>query len=52
MSGISMAYSFNDAKAKDQRHTQYFETGGHRAIYQDGWVAHPSMAYRGSSVAL
>lgn len=39
MSGISMAYSFNDAKAKDQRHTQYFETGGHRAIYQDGWVA-------------
>lgn len=39
MAGISMAYTFNNAKADGQRHTQYFETGGHRAIYHDGWVA-------------
>ena len=33
------ATPFDDAKAKGQRTTQYFETGGHRAIYHDGWVA-------------
>lgn len=25
--------------AEGRRKTQYFETGGHRAIYHDGWVA-------------
>lgn len=39
MAGISMEYSFNDAKAEGQRHTQFFEVEGHRAIYHDGWVA-------------
>ncbi|MDQ6438164.1 arylsulfatase [Mesorhizobium sp. LHD-90] len=39
MAGLSMEYSFDDAKAAGTRHTQYFETGGHRAIYNDGWVA-------------
>lgn len=39
MSGTSMAYSFNDADAQGMRETQYFETGGHRAIYHNGWVA-------------
>ena len=34
-----MSYTFDDAQAKGQRTTQYFETGGHRAIYHDGWVA-------------
>jgi arylsulfatase len=34
-----MSYSFANAKAPGTRTTQYFETGGHRAIYQDGWVA-------------
>lgn len=34
-----MSYTFDEAKAKGQRTTQYFETGGHRAIYHDGWVA-------------
>ncbi|NJD32806.1 MAG: arylsulfatase [Gammaproteobacteria bacterium] len=37
--GVSMAYSFADAKAPSTRHTQYFEMFGLRAIYHDGWVA-------------
>lgn len=39
MAGVSMEYSFDNASAPGTRHTQYFETGGHRAIYHDGWVA-------------
>jgi arylsulfatase A-like enzyme len=39
MDGVSMAYSFGDAKAKGRRTTQYFEMFGNRAIYHDGWVA-------------
>lgn len=39
MDGVSMAYSFNDAKAKERHTTQYFEMFGNRAIYQDGWYA-------------
>src|SRR5215467_905003 len=37
--GISMMYSFADAKAKEQRGTQYFEMFGNRAVYHQGWVA-------------
>lgn len=37
--GVSMVYSFDDAKAKDRRTTQYFEMATNRAIYHDGWVA-------------
>jgi arylsulfatase len=37
--GVSMLYSFNDAKAKDRHLTQYFEMFGNRAIYSDGWYA-------------
>ena len=37
--GVSMAYTFNDAKAKDRHLTQYFEIFGNRAIYHDGWLA-------------
>ena len=37
--GVSMRYSFDDAKAKSQRMTQYFEMATNRAIYHDGWVA-------------
>lgn len=37
--GTSMAYSFNDAKAKERHTTQYFEIFGNRAIYKDGWFA-------------
>ncbi|OPX94193.1 MAG: Arylsulfatase [Syntrophorhabdus sp. PtaB.Bin006] len=37
--GVSMLYSFNDAKAKDRHLTQYFEMFGNRAIYDNGWLA-------------
>lgn len=39
MDGVSMVYTFDDAKAKGRRTTQYFEMFGNRAIYHDGWVA-------------
>jgi arylsulfatase len=37
--GISFAFSFDDAKAKSRRTTQYFELGAHRGLYHDGWMA-------------
>ncbi|HSG72469.1 MAG TPA: arylsulfatase [Planctomycetaceae bacterium] len=37
--GISMAYTFADAKAEDRRTTQYFEMLGNQGIYHDGWMA-------------
>lgn len=39
MDGVSMVYSFDDANAKGQHTTQYFEMFGNRAIYHDGWFA-------------
>lgn len=39
MEGVSMLYSFNNAKAPDRHTTQYFEIFGNRAIYSDGWFA-------------
>jgi len=38
--GVSMAYTFADAQAKDRHKTQYFEIFGNRGIYHDGWLAH------------
>ncbi|HUA39188.1 MAG TPA: arylsulfatase [Candidatus Sulfopaludibacter sp.] len=37
--GVSFKSTFNDAKAPEVKHTQYFEVMGSRAIYHDGWVA-------------
>ncbi|MEZ4342171.1 MAG: arylsulfatase [Nitrospirales bacterium] len=37
--GVSMIYTFDDAKAPSARRTQYFEMFVNRAIYNDGWVA-------------
>jgi arylsulfatase len=37
--GVSMAYSFNNAKAAEQHETQYFEIAGNRGIYHKGWTA-------------
>jgi arylsulfatase len=37
--GVSMVYSFDDAKAASTHRTQYFEMFANRAIYSDGWVA-------------
>lgn len=39
MAGASLAYSFENAKAKERRATQYFEIAGNRALYHDGWYA-------------
>ncbi len=39
MDGVSMVYSFDDAKAQERHTTQYFEMAGNRAIYHDGWFA-------------
>ena len=37
--GTSLAYTFDDPKAKGRHTTQYFEMFGNRGIYHDGWVA-------------
>jgi arylsulfatase len=37
--GVSMLYSFHDAKAPEQHETQYFEMFGNRGIYHKGWTA-------------
>ncbi|MGP0098333.1 MAG: arylsulfatase [Terriglobales bacterium] len=37
--GVSMLYSFNDAKAPERHETQYFEMFGNRGIYHNGWTA-------------
>ena len=37
--GVSMVYTFDDAKAPSRHRTQYFEMAGNRGIYSDGWVA-------------
>jgi arylsulfatase A-like enzyme len=37
--GISMSYTFDDAKAPDRRRQQVFEMFGNRGIYQNGWFA-------------
>ena len=39
MEGVSMLYTFDDAKAEDRHTTQYFELTGTRAIYHEGWWA-------------
>jgi len=37
--GVSLAYTFADAKAPNRHTIQYFEIFGNRAIYHDGWLA-------------
>jgi arylsulfatase len=37
--GVSMVYTFDDAKAGSRHKVQYFEIFGNRAIYADGWFA-------------
>ena len=39
LEGVSLVYSFADAKAPTKHTTQYFEMFGNRAIYSDGWMA-------------
>jgi arylsulfatase A-like enzyme len=37
--GVSMLYSFDNAKAVSPHKTQYFEIMGNRGIYHEGWFA-------------
>ena len=37
--GVSMAYTFADAKATGRKKTQYFENNASRGVYHDGWFA-------------
>jgi Sulfatase len=39
MDGVSMVYTFDDAKAPTRHPTQYFEIAGNRGLYEDGWMA-------------
>jgi arylsulfatase A-like enzyme len=39
MEGVSMAYSFDDAKAAERHDLQYFEMFCNRGIYHKGWSA-------------
>jgi arylsulfatase A-like enzyme len=37
--GVSMKYTFSDAKAPAVAKTQFFDNNGSRGIYKDGWYA-------------
>ena len=37
--GVSMLYAFENPKAESPHLTQYFEIGGNRAVYHNGWFA-------------
>ena len=37
--GVSMVYTFDDARAKSRHTTQYYEMFSRRAIYNNGWKA-------------
>jgi arylsulfatase len=37
--GVSMLYSFNDARAPTRKQSQYFEMLGNRGIWDKGWMA-------------
>jgi arylsulfatase A-like enzyme len=39
LEGVSMVYTFDDAKAPTRHTTQYFEIAANRGLYQDGWIA-------------
>jgi arylsulfatase A-like enzyme len=39
LAGVSMAYSFDDAKAPTRKETQYYEMAGTRGIWHKGWKA-------------
>jgi len=39
VTGTAMNYTFDAPDAPDAKTVQYFEMGGHRALYADGWKA-------------
>jgi arylsulfatase A-like enzyme len=50
LEGKSLAYSFDQADATTPRTLQYFEIGGTRGIYKDGWWAGSRKVTEGSGV--
>jgi len=39
LEGVSFLYAIDDENAEERHRVQYFEIGGNRGIYQDGWTA-------------
>jgi arylsulfatase len=39
LEGVSLVYTFDNAKAPTRHTKQYFELVGNRAMYKDGWMA-------------
>ncbi len=39
MAGVSFTNTFKETKAQTRHKPQYFELGGNRAIYHEGWLA-------------
>lgn len=39
ITGVSLAYTFDNKKAPERHTTQYFEVFGNRSIYHNGWMA-------------
>jgi arylsulfatase A-like enzyme len=39
LEGVSMTYTFANAKAPTRHNTQYFEIAANRGLYWDGWMA-------------
>lgn len=39
MDGVSVAYTFDNPKAPNKKHIQYYEMFGNRSIWKDGWKA-------------
>lgn len=39
MDGVSMKYTFDNAKAPEVSKTQFFDNNGSRGVYKDGWYA-------------
>jgi len=39
LDGVSFASTFQDARSPSRHRVQYFEMGGNRSIYEDGWMA-------------
>jgi arylsulfatase A-like enzyme len=37
--GVSLLYTFDDPGSTSRRQTQYYEIGGDRGIYHEGWLA-------------
>jgi arylsulfatase A-like enzyme len=37
--GVSLAYTFANARSPTRKKVQYFDNNGSRAIFQDGWLA-------------